>query len=252
MEDLCSGICIETDLKKVNELIQSQPGNRLLPFFWIIINIESFAAEESFKREMTSFYNVIFEKYGYLIDLENFLEETCLVNPNFYIGNAESDYFIPVFQKAVEKFPEKLALKKSLALLLYNNQDYNGTIEILKSIHYKIKNTIEIEGNISQDYFYSFDYIDSMQLLALSFEKLGDYEQVPYCLNFVFNNLDQYVDPDIFSYMDSFFLRMRINLRKGEFQKVKTDYQTILPFLDIDSEHWYEEYGDVLNQIYKI
>jgi len=249
---MCSGICIETDLKKVNELIQLQPGNRLLPFFWIIINIESFAAEESFKREMVSFYNVIFEKYGYLIDLENFFEETCLVNPNFFIRNAECDYFIPVFQKAVERFPEKLALKKSLALLLYNNQDYRGTIEILKSTHYQIQNTTELPENIRQDYFYSFDYIDSMQLLALSFEKLGDYEQVPYCLNFVFNHLDQYVEPDIFSYMDSFFLRMRINLRKGEYQKVKEDYQTIKDFLDIDAEHWIDEYGDVLNQIDKI
>ena len=257
--DIPSDDFIETDIKNVNELIQSQTKNRLLPFFWIIYNIEAFRAKESFISEKASFYELIFSKYGYLIELDDFFKETDLLNPNYFIENSIMDYFIPVFQKAVEKFPEKLSLKKILSLLFYRNQNYKGTVEILKSIFDQIQNTNKFPVFNSQDNFYSYDYIDSMQLIALSYEKLGEIDKVPYYVNYVLENVSQVStsngeenQEDIYSYIDSFFLRMRINLRKGVHQKVKEDYQTILPFLDIDPEHWHEEYGDVLNQLDKL
>jgi hypothetical protein len=250
---------IETDIKNVNELIKSQPKNRLLPFFWITYNIEALRANELFISDMASFYEVIFTKYGYFIDLDDFFKKTDLLNPNYFIENSVGDYFIPVFQKAVERFPEKLALKKSLALFLYKNQNYKGTVEILKSIFDQIQNNDKFPVCYTQDNFYSYDYIDLMQLIALSYEKLGEIDKVPHYVNNVLENLlsintidGEENQKDIYSHLDSFFLRMRINFRNGEYQKVKEDYQTILPFLDIDSEHWDHEYGDILNQLDKL
>jgi hypothetical protein len=257
--DKPSDFFIETDIINVIELIKSQPRNRLAPYFWIIYNLESFNVRESFKREIASFYQELFEKYGYFIELDDFLTETDLLNPNYFIENVEEDYFVPVFQKAIEKYPQKLALKKSLALIFYKNKNYKSSLEIFKSICDQIESKSKILSVIREDYFYNNDFLDTMEYIALNYEKLGETEEVPYYVNYVLENLPsvsssggEEPQKDIYSFMNSFFLRMRINLRKGEYQKVKEDYQTILPFLDIDSEHWYDEYRDVLNQVDKL
>jgi tetratricopeptide (TPR) repeat protein len=257
--DKPSDLFIETDIKNVIELIKSQPVNRLIPFFWIIYNLESFNARESFNREIASFYKEVFEKYGYFIDLDDFLTETDLLNPNYFIENVEEDYFVPVFQKAIDRYPQKLALKKSLAIIFYKNQNYKSSLEIFKSICDQIESKSKILNVIREDYFYNNDFLDTLEYIALNYEKLGETEEVPYYVNYVLENLPslsssegEEPQKDIYSFINSFFLRMRINLRKGEYQKVKEDYQTVKAFMDIDPQHWYDEYGDVLNQMDKI
>jgi tetratricopeptide (TPR) repeat protein len=256
--DKPSDLFIETDIKNVIELIKSQPGNRLVPFFWIIYNLESFNARESFNSEIASFYKEIFEKYGYFIDLDDFFTETDLLNPNYFIENVEEVYFVPVFQKAIDRYPQKLALKKSLAIIFYKNQNYKSSLEIFKSICDQIESKSKILNVIWEDYFYNDDFLDTMEYIALNYEKLGEIDKVPYCVNYVLENLrsistsgGEENQKDIYSHIDSFFLHMRINLRKGEYQKVKEDYQTVKAFLDIDPQHWHDEYGDVLISIKK-
>jgi tetratricopeptide (TPR) repeat protein len=256
--DKPSDLFIETDIKNVIELIKSQPGNRLVPFFWIIYNLESFNARESFNSEIASFYKEIFEKYGYFIDLDDFFTETDLLNPNYFIENVEEVYFVPVFQKAIDRYPQKLALKKSLAIIFYKNQNYKSSLEIFKSICDQIESKSKILNVIWEDYFYNDDFLDTMEYIALNYEKLGEIDKVPYYVNYVLENLrsistsgGEENQKDIYSHIDSFFLHMRINLRKGEYQKVKEDYQTVKAFLDIDPQHWHDEYGDVLISIKK-
>ena len=253
--DLPSDIIIKSDIKNVNELIQIQPGNKLLHYFWVIYNFESLIAEESFIRDMATFYNTIFERYSFLIELDDFFQVTDLLHPIYSIENDEGNVFVPVFEKAVEKYPQKLALKKILALTFFKNQNYKSSVEIYTTICEKY----ESNKGIKDDDFWGFDYIEAMQYIALNYEKLGEIDKVPYYVNYVLENLPLFSKSEgeenqknIFSHIDSFFLRMRINLRKGEYQKVKEDYQAVEAFLDIDPQHWYDEYGDVLNQINRI
>ena len=257
--DKPSDFFIETDIINVIELIKSQPGNRLAPYFWIIYNLESFNVRESFKREIASFYQELFEKYGYFIELDDFLIETDLLNPNYFIENVEEDYFVPVFQKAIEKYPQKLALKKSLAFIFYKNKNYKSSLEIFKLICDQIESKTKLLSVIREDNFYNNDFLYTMEYIALNYEKLGEIDKVPYYVNYVLENLRSLSTPggeenqkDIYSHIDSFFLHMRINLRKGEYQKVKEDYQTVKAFLDIDPQHWHDEYGDVLISIEKM
>lgn len=245
--DLPSDAFIETDIKKVNELILSQPQNRLLPLFWIIYKMESFKASESFTREIVSIYEAIFEEYGYLVEIDDFFKRTNLLYQSCLVENPEGGCFISIFQKAIEKFPEKLVLKLSLARFLHDNQNYNGSVEVLKSICVQTENLIRFPDNATQDSFIYEDYIYSKQFLAINYDKLGETDKVQYYADSVISYFYQSGDEDILSYSDSFLLRMRINLNKGENQKVMEDYQVIKSCLDMATEYFQDEYGDVLN-----
>jgi len=245
--DLPSDAFIETDIKKVNELILSQPGNRLLPLFWLIYKMESFKASESFTREIVSFYETIFEEYGYLVEIDDFFKKTNLLYQSCLVENPDGGCFIPVFQKAIEKFPKKLVLKLSLARFLHDNQNYNGSVEVLKSICNQTENLVKFPDKTTQDSFIYDDYIYAKQFLAINYDKMGEIDEVQYYADSVISYFYQSGEEDILSYSDSFLLRMRINLNNGENQKVIEDYQVIKSCLDMAPEYFQDEYGDVLN-----
>ena len=98
-----------------------------------------------------------------------------------------------------------------------------------------------------QDSFIYEDYIYAKQFLAINYDRLGKINEVQYYADSVISYFYQSGEEDILNYSDSFLLRMRININKGENQKVMEDYQVIKSCLDMAPEYFHDEYGDVLN-----
>jgi hypothetical protein len=245
--DLPSDEFIEADIKKVSELILSQPGNRLLPLFWLIYKMESFKASESFTREIVSFYEVIFEEYSYLVELEDFFKRTNLLYQSWLVENPEVSFFIPVFRKAIARFPEKLVLKLSVARFMHDNQDYNASVEVLKSVCNQTENLDNFPEIGPQDSYFYDDYIYAKQFLAINYDKLGDPEMVQHYADQVIGYFYESGGEDNLSYSDSFLLRMRINISKSDFLKVREDYVAINSCLDMAPGYFHDEYGDVMS-----
>jgi hypothetical protein len=242
---------VETEINNFSELIKTQPGNKLLPLLWIIYKMESFVLSEPGDKDILSLYEIVFEKFGYLVELENFFSTTNLLYKSYLVDKNRGDYFIPLFKMAVERYPEKPVLKLSLARFLYDNHDYNVSIEVLKSLCDQIESIRISPDKGPQDSLYEDDYMYAKQSLAKNYDKLGDTEMVQHYADQVINYFHESGGEDNLSYIDSFFLRMRINLNKGEDQKVMEDYQVIKSCLDLTPEYWQENYGDVLKFVEK-
>ena len=242
------------DLKLIKKQMKYEPNNRLLPLFWVYQQLDVFKEEEFFETELSEFFRELFVKFDYLVELEDFFYETNIAFETLHHERLKnsSELLYPLFRDAVNMYPDNFYLKKVLGMLCYNKGDFNESLTILNSINEAFGPLSELEQNdLISDL--GFDYLELMQYMALNYDKLGNYEKVSECVEYVLANLpivytiEGKDDVDTFSYLDSFFLQMRLNMKKENALKVLDNYNRIednLEFYD-----WASVYPDVIKYV---
>jgi hypothetical protein len=232
------------ELEYVKNRMNSRPDDRLLPLLWIYGQIYIFENEECFESEVAGFFKLLFEKFRFLVEIDNFFEETRI---NEEVLNAErlrnsNEFLYPVFADAVDRYPENLHIRRILGYICYYKGTYTESIDHLNRVIRIIR-----EKDLLMD---ELDYPKIMEYLALNYDKLGDDEKVSECVENVLSNLPLAVysdgseaeasDPAI----PSFFLRMRLNIKNRNRQKVLEDYNRVKEYLLLWD--WENDFPDVM------
>jgi tetratricopeptide (TPR) repeat protein len=234
---------------EIERQIQQAPKNKLLPLLWIDSKIQIDDQEESLGIEAALFLNTVFDKYGYLIALEDFFEKTGLLGYEFMYDKMHVDIFAPVLENAIKKYPQKIALKKLLGLIYFKNQNYQESSRVFHEILSQVK-----EKEADRDDFYDHDLYNVILNLGIIYSKNGNFEKAMEYVSYVISNIptsfySEGEQPDILDYIEAFLIRMRINIINHNHDHVKADYKTIKGYLSIDFHG--ADYGDVFEYINK-
>lgn len=239
------------DLDSINKQILNRPTNKLLPLLWVYQQINVFKEEEFFEKEVAEFLELLFEKYNYLVEFEDFFKETGIRYEILWqerLRNSNEILF-PIFQKAVQRYPGNIYLKKILGFIRYFNGAYSESVDILNFVLKTIK-----ENDLSID---ELVYLEILEYQAMNYDKLGDEDKVSEYVEYILSNLPKasFDDGDIEIVdwtIDTFFLRMRLNMKKEDKQKVLEDYERVKEgVIEKVLEEYGNKYPDVIEYVMK-
>ena len=236
-----------SDLRIIKKRIENEPENKLFPLIWVYQELNVFKKEEFFETEVADFFVVLFDNYDYLVELEDFFDETRISTEILWQERLKNsnELLYPVFVNAIEKYPFNLYLKRILGYICYFKSNYNESITLLKSVIDAIH-----ERNIFID---ELHYLEIIEYMAMNYDKLGENEKMSECVKYVLSNLpvmedDKGKETEVPSWaIDSFFLRMRLNMKNNDKQKVIDDFNKIKE--DLYLWEWENDYPDVMNYI---
>lgn len=247
----------ETDLRRIEKKIAQYPKNNILPILWVFQKIDYFEEEECFDAELVDFYKTVFDKYAYLMDIDDFFEETDLLISFLTYSRLEKsfDVYYPVFKKAAKKYPKHIEILKEYGIILYFKEDYIQSLTCFKTI----KDITEEEKQTQEAYRY-LEELDALQFMAMNYNRLGEYEKLSSCVDFVLSSLPRFdwvdldgnsgTDYDTMSYIDSFLLRMKLSLKKNDSVKFMEDYKKING--DLEWYNWAADYPEVFEYLNKL
>ncbi|NLD49196.1 MAG: hypothetical protein GX660_18705 [Clostridiaceae bacterium] len=245
---------LQADFQIIEQRMSNDPKNRIYPLLWILHKINTFETDEYLDSEYADFLKTVFEKYDFIVNLDDFLFESriLLIKPSWEVW--EKEIFQPVFEIASNKYQKKYAFRKILAYVYFQNEDYKAALKCLEQIMNSIKNELSEreDKSIGDIEFPYFEYLDAVQLSGIIHYTLGDHEKAMQLLNFVINNLPKIEfengeEDEILSYIDSFILRIHYNIQKNKTDDVIHDYKRIKEYLCWGD--WENEYPDVFKYI---
>ncbi len=242
------------NFQNIEQRVKNDPKNRIYSLLWVMFKINLFETDEYLDIEYSEFLKAVFEKFDYLVNLDDFLNETRVLLIKPFWESWESEIFQPVFETASKKYPQKHALKRILSQIYFKNEDYKPALDCLEEIMGSIKSDLKTRKNksIGDIEFPYFEYLETVQLYGIINYILGDHEKAIQLLTFVINNLPKVEfengeEDEVLSYIDSFIFRMKYNIQYNRFEYVLQDYQKIKEYLSWGD--WQEEYPEVFKYI---
>ena len=244
----------KNDLIRIEQGLKNDPTNRIYPLLWVFCKKSLFDSDEYLDNEYAQFIDRIVEEYDYLVNLDDFFYSTGILLIKHIWERWESDIFLPVFEKASSRYPDKYEFRRILAYIHYRTKDYDEALSVLNSII----TSVEEEAKAKKDYsigsaeFPYFDYLDVVQLTGMIHYALGDPEKAMVNINYVLDNLPVIItkdgeEPEIMSFVDSFMIRMHHSIKTGNQEQFVKDYKTIKGVLFLHD--WENEYPEVFNYI---
>jgi len=208
-------------LEFVKEQHQLDPSDKLQAILYIRVKVQTLDEEELLDKDLADFLSEVYMKFDYLVELDDFLEGTLdLMRLMTYdILHNQADLFIPVYEQATKKFPSKFALKFYLAEMYYYSKSYEESLALFDEVRLSIErySKDDIRPLDEQLYYYS----EVVEKIAMIYDKFGEDEKVKTYVDYVINNLPiayelgggetECVD----FHVNSFFLRMRQNMKAG-------------------------------------
>ncbi|MBA7581013.1 hypothetical protein ES708_22912 [subsurface metagenome] len=147
-------------------------------------------------------------------------------------------------------------MKRLLGLIYYYNEDLKKSLHTFLSISQFIERKRKEQENyiIGNDDFPWFDYFEVIQYISIIYYKTGEYDKAITYANYVIGNLPELFDEngesaedDVLFGIDSFIIRMNINMHNDDFKKVIADYEKVKGYLDW--EYWETGYADIVKYI---
>lgn len=225
-----------TDLNLLKKKMNNEPNNRLYPIFWAKTQVELFEKEEYFESEIVAFLEILLNKYGHLIELDDFLSTLGLFSQFFHFDRLEQDkeILLPFLQRAVKEYPDKDIFRLSLAQIFYYNGDFRESLFLANVINERVKEKYENLSDIDLDDFCWIQYNALILLLARNYNKLGDYSQILPYVDFYISAISpmiyskdstEYDEPGL--YLEPYLLKMKANMLLGNKDDVERDYLVI-------------------------
>ncbi len=242
------------DLARIEHGIKYDPKNRIYPLYWVFNQQSLFDSEEYLDSDYAKFLDKIIEDYGYLIELDDFLFSTniLLIKPTY--EDWEKEIFLPVFKKAADKYPAKHAFTRILAHIYYKDGDYDSALQVLEAILNSVEKELQEkdDNTIGNSDFPYIDYLEVVQLTGMTHYSLGAHDKAMKFINYVIDNLPvvSYEDgeePEILSFVDSFFFRMLYNVKKNNHEEVIGDFNRIKGVLFLSE--WEKEYPSLFEYL---
>lgn len=238
----------------VTEALEEDPSNRMLWLFWVLVQISLFEEEEFFDTDLAKFLSEIFQRCPYLVDLEEFFDATfsyALFMTHERL-TSQTEIYLPVFESAMKKYPAKAIIRQYVGLMYYHLERYEESLVIFDQLKVSLAKKFELRERIYIDDGH-FDYLFIIEMLARNYDILGKQDHVEELVELVINNLPvvYYLggkeEEDAGSYADSFFLRMRLNVKKNKIQKVFEDWDRIK-----EQVFYVEDYEAAYPDVFKI
>lgn len=240
------------DLIRIQNLMDKNPDNKLLPLIWVFYQLDAFEEDELLEKDVADFFQVLFNRFDYLIELDDFFENTDIaistLNQTRLKQSAELLY--PVFKDALKQYPENFAIKRLLGEISYHHNLYQVSIELLLDV---------LKDILNNDALDELNRIEIMEYLALNYDKLGDDKKVEEYINEIMNNLpiisfsDGTEEIAVDFTIDAFFLNMRLNMKKNDVQKVKEDFELVKSGILVEAlEECEKDYPDVIEYVEKM
>lgn len=232
------------NIQALEQKMINEPRNKLYPLLWVAGKVEGFNDDEYFDREYAAFLETITVSYGYLFELDDFLESSRILLYEHLADTQDYELFQKVFLKASSMYPNKHPLKKMLARFYYKNNDYLLALECIEQLIHD-KHTPHCECDLD-------GHLDSIQLAGIINYKLGNIERAMIQINYVIDNNPKWEDNntmvcDTLSIIDSYLYRMRYNISKGNVSQVKEDYEQVK--FDLPDSDWEHTHPDVYSYI---
>ena len=244
------------DLERIEQGLKYDPKNRIFPLLWILHKKSSFDSDEYLDAEYAQFLDKIIEEYDYIVNLEDFIDETNILLIKSIWEEWEKDIFLPVFEKASVRYPEKYAFKKILAFIHYKSKDYDQALSALNSIINSIEKELKenYDKVIGSSDFPYIDYLEVVQLTGMIHYTLGDPKKAMLYIKYVLNNLPVIegecgVEPEIMSFVDSFFIRILYSIKTKNHVQIIKDFRVINGVLFLYD--WENEYPEVFSFLRK-
>ena len=233
----------KADLGLIEKRLSGGDNHKLLQLLWVYQKLDMFKEDEFFETEVTDFVKILLGEYDHLLALEDFFGETGIANELLHYERVKDSCgsLLPLFKDASEKHPEIAYLKKTLGFLYYHNGNYESALGQLGSYNDELASKDQSVDEV--------DYLEVVEYMALCHDKLGNDEKVSECVEFVLSNLpvlhyEGQEEVMVSQNLNSFFLRMRQNIRKGNRQEVLDDYRRIKN--ELQWWDWANEFADVL------
>lgn len=251
----------EKDHASILEAQEQDPNNKLLHLLRVISQLEMFEEQEFSFKEKLDFLKDILNNHGYLIKLEDIFENLHgLLELLTYEGMTQhQDEFLALVEFAAKTYPEKVAFKHFLGTIYHYTGRSQEALEQFSSMLDIANAAIDNDSFYNIDANHFFYPFDLLQYMALCYDQLGKDEQTQALVNEVIDNIPIISGPDddddegfedITSYLDSFLLRMRINIKSGNMELVFRDWVRIKDsFWDIS--YFEEQYPDVFKVVYE-
>ena len=237
------------DIIRIQNLIDKYPDNKLLPLIWVFYQLDAFEEDELLEKDVADFFQVLFDRFGYLIELDNFFEDTDIANNTLNQNRQKqsSELLYPVFKVALKQFPKNIAIKRILGEISYYHKRYQESIDLLLDVLKEIPNNDALD---------ELNRIEIFEFLALNYDKLGNDAKTSEYVDIIMDNIPVFTDANgnksetIDFSIDAFFLRMRFNAKKGDKEKVREDYNKLKnAVFAAQLEEYEKEYFDVMNFI---
>ena len=239
-------------LSKTEKLSEIHKQNDLLIFIWIKLKVLQFEHDEYLDVEYAKFLQKVFTEHCPLTGkIDKFSEVTGIIlKPKWEIWN--SDIFKEPLKKIITECKFRYEIKLILAKIYFHKYEYDKSLQMLNEIkvaenikRYVKSRTVNLPD---KEYFSYADYIDTIQIIAIIQSIKGEDRNAYKNADFVLKNLPNFNTPDkdiyqkIF-YMDSYFIRMRYNIKNGNKGKVLKDYTQVRDLIEISD--WNDRYKDV-------
>lgn len=208
-----------------------------LPSFkFILVRYQThFFYDEGIHPEVRSdFYKNLFRKYADIICLEDFFEISEVLNP-LLLNNDNPDYFIPIFQLAIDSYPQKSILKYILSRLYEKKGDIENAIEYCMQFIGHVESDRKYNTK-SKTYVYQGDsitiedYIIGLHMAMNLFYKNEQFtESLDYCdqllLQYRGNSEDVY--SFTISWYDPMILRCKIHMKLNNSDAFISNFEQI-------------------------
>lgn len=185
---------VENHLEFLDSRINKGTKDKLIIALWVLAKIEYFSNDEYLDIEVAEFYNKVFTEYEFLLDIDNFFNETDILRLVSPQANALKTHYIPVFENAVSNNSNSLEIKKILANSYYNTGQFDKSEKIISEIIDKLDsenldfNDYESLMNSSKQEL----YLEMLQVKALINYDLKNYKNTLEFTDFIINNLPNY------------------------------------------------------------
>lgn len=241
----------------VLNMLEQHPRNSLLHLLRILTQMEIFEAQEAFDIDRIGFLEDLFRNYGHLVELDDFF---AVIDPLLELFSEAAmmrfpDKFRGMLEYAVGTYPEKHAMKYFLAVLYYNQGQYRDAIDLYGSLLDAANAALDRDAFFHIDLSHLLFPLDILQQMAMCYDKTGNDDQTLKLVNAVIDDIPVITGPDdedgfedITSYLESFCLRMRINIKRGRTKEVFSDWNRIKDSF-LDTSYYAGEFPDVFKVV---
>lgn len=259
---------VEDVLNSMEEYLNVNPDNEVVGGGWYALYFYDITGNERFNCDVADFIDKLFNKYTFMLKGDNSIGE--LKFDYFFnsIPKPEKELFIPVLEKSLKRYPDKVILNLFIARVYKANNDFPMAIEYYSNFislaerdrkwnddekryiyagdAVKEEYYIFAHGNIS-DCFYNMGQLDNA--IRISAKVL---EIIP---EFFSERLKNSNDPgsetlmdDCWKYLYIYAIRLRIFMQLDKKDMFKKEYTMIKDYLEL----MHEEYTDVVEYYEKL
>lgn len=236
------------DLKVLNKLISiteektaNAPKDKIHPLLWVFAMKEKFTLSEYFEKDIRKYLQEVFEKYSYLLDLEDFFNEWDIFEINTHHKFWASNKMTKIFENAIRNNPN------NTDLLFWLTTVYSVRNESPKTLSHAYTYLENLSEN-HKAFIYSNDenpllekHINLLQHIAYFYYMSKDYDKAMEYANMAIDNLPIHIhrrfDDDIQDEtipdkeydiaIDALLIRVNINLIRKNTSALKRDYKIL-------------------------